>query len=175
MRTPGLNEEDDSRDQERGQSQCLGGPDDAGDEEQTVGAQPLDHGAAETVPADVHEKHLSVVFSRLLPDIPVEQEKPGEGPQALVEEGGVHIHRLLAGAGQSHAAEGIRLHAEGFPVDEVAPAADAVTQKHAGGVGVQQGPEGDLPLPGEEQQEDHRRDDAAVHGDAAVPHADDLI
>ena len=70
---------------------------------------------------------------------------------------------------QAHFPQHIGLRAEGFPVEEVAPAADALADEEAQGNHVQHHQGLDLAALAENDDADDRTDDAAVDGQAALP------
>ena len=81
----------------------------------------------------------------------------------------MHLHQAAADGGQLHPPGQGRLHAEGLPVHEVAPAAHRLADHQTHDHQVHQGEEGELPLPGHHHAHDHHGDDRAVDGQTAVP------
>ena len=70
---------------------------------------------------------------------------------------------------QAHPQEAVGLGAEGLPVEEVAPAAQALADQKAQGGDVQHRANLHLLDPGKDQNADGSADDAAVNGQATVP------
>ena len=101
----------------------------------------------------------------------MEQKEADEVPDGLVEEGGVPIPRDAGSGLEAHAQEEAvkDLRAICFPVEEVAPAADALADEQTQGHEVQVGGQLLLLYLGKEEQTQDRADDAAVDGDAALP------
>ena len=104
-----------------------------------VCADHLDPGAADAVSREIEKDDFSVEFLFL----PAKEEQPeqAEVPDPLIEEGRVHLDiigalrdvggeflcdvaRAHRSERQAHGKQGIRVSAEHFPVEEVAPAAD---------------------------------------------------
>lgn len=136
---------------------------------QAVGAQALDERAADTVPHGVEQNELAVKLPLVSAKPEVQQQKAHKVPQALVEKRRMYVHGLPAGEREPHAGEGRGLAAEGFTVDEVAPAADALPDEQAGRAHVRHRAEGDLFLPAPDDAGQQPRDHAAVDGEPALP------
>ena len=154
----------------RSQAQRLGHPDARVADVETVGAQALDPGPAQTVEEEIEQGHLPVIFPFALFHPEPEPKEKHQIPEAFVQKGGVDVNRVTGGIRQPHAAEDLRLAAEGLPVHEVAPAADDLADEHAENGQVQHGQEGELLAPGDQPDGQDPADDAPVDGDAPLPH-----
>ena len=101
----------------------------------------------------------------------MQQNEADQVPDGLVEEGGVPVAGNSRNHLNAHAQEEVvvDLRAEGLPVEEIAPAADALADQQAQRHDVQIGRQLLLLHLGEEQQAQGGADDAAVDGDAALP------
>ena len=158
-------------------------------DEQRVGAQALDPVAAQAVPDNIHQEQLAVEAA--VPPVQPEHQQPEQAPEAFVQEGGVNrlgrVHRnalggqggldagqVVVGALAVHAPGQGGVGAEGFLIDKVAPAADALAHQEAHGHHVEEGQQRDPAPAGGQPAEDERADDAAVDGQAAVPHRDHI-
>jgi len=73
-----------------------------------------------------------------------------------------------------HREKRICVAAEGFSIKKVAPAADDLTCDEAEDAGVRDLEEIDFSVLAKERTADHRSDDAAVDGEAAVPYREDF-
>ena len=135
---------------------------------EAVHPQALNHGPAQAVPGGVAQGDLAVIGPLGVQE--VQQQKAAQIPQALIQEGGVVVFPLPRhGIVQAHAAEGLRCRAEGFPVEEVAPAAHHLTDEKAHHHQIQQGGQGtlfDFAVHHHAQESAQHR---AVDGQAAVP------
>ena len=85
----------------------------------------------------------------------------------------MYIRRGEGAEPQAHPPGKVRRPAKGLPIDEIGPAADGLSQQKAQDSHVAQSAKGQLLMPGVEEHHQHRGDDRAVYGDAAVPHSDD--
>ena len=93
-----------------------------------------------------------------------DQQKPDQIPQALIEKRGMDLD-ILRGAGpQAHPPGQRGLGAEGLPIDEVGPAADALAQQQAHHRQVRHGAHLDLLVPGVEKCHDGPGNHRAVDG-----------
>ena len=84
------------------------------------------------------------------------------------------VDRVLPRLGESHAAEDVRLAAEGLAVEEVAPAADALADEQTVDREIAERAEGDRPLAAPQDHEREPREDAAVDGETALPDLEDI-
>lgn len=103
-----------------------------------------------------------------------EENQPRQVPQTLIQEGGVDVDGAAVRRGQAHAAEDLRLRAEGFPVHEVAPAAQNLPDEQPEHRQIQHGGDGDLLMAADENDDDDAHDNAAVDGKSPVPDGKDL-
>ena len=142
---------------------------------QTVCPQALDPGAADAVPEKVKQRSLSVVAAAAFPLPNDQSDQTDEVPQALIQESRVHADTAAVRCGELHAAEDIRLRAEGFAVHEVAPAADDLSDQKAEDEHVEHRLPGDLLFSADRQHRQHACDHAAVNGQPSVPDRHDLI
>ena len=128
---------------------------------QAVRAQALDPCAAGAVPCGIEQRDLALepAFFR----IEMQQDKAGEVPEGLIEEGRVD-HALAV---DGHAPGEGRRAAVGLAVDEIAPAADAQADEQAERREIAQARERELFDAAVHEQADERADDAAVDSDAA--------
>ena len=165
-----------------------GGGGQAGDERQhltdpdaapieAVHPQSLNHSPTQAVPGAVAQGDLAVVAP---PGIAVIQnQKSHQIPHRFIQEGGVVVFiRPGDGVVKSHAEERIRGRAEGLPVEEVSPAADALADEKAAQHQIQKGGQVGLFDFAEDDHADHRADHRTVDGDAAVPdiqHGDGVL
>ena len=86
----------------------------------------------------------------------------------------MHLDGLIAADPDLHPPGQVRQSAEGLPVDEVGPAADALARQQSQHRQVRHGPEFQLLVPGVEEGHQHTGDDRAVDGKPAVPNGNHL-
>ena len=130
---------------------------------QAVRPQPLDPEPAQAVPQEVEPGVLPIEPAGF-GDHEQDQQKPDQIPQALIEKRGMDLD-ILRGAGpQAHPPGQRGLGAEGLPIDEVGPAADALAQQQAHHRQVRHGAHLDLLVPGVEKCHDGPGNHRAVDG-----------
>ena len=86
-----------------------------------------------------------------------------------MDEDGAAVRR-----GQAHAAEDLRLRAEGLPVHKVAPAAQNLPDEQPEHRQIQHGGDGDLLVAADADDNDDAHDNAAVDGKPPVPDGENL-
>ena len=90
----------------------------------------LNHGPAQTVPGHIAQGDLTVVAPLFGQE--VQHHEAQTVPEGFIEEGGMEIPgQLRNGVVKAHPQEAFGFRAEGLPVEEVAPAADALADEEA--------------------------------------------
>src|SRR5436309_3537348 len=148
-------------------------------EPEAVQPERLDGEAADRVKADVREEEGAGARPQARAQQTDEQQEDDEIPQRLVEEGRMEVLELGV-AERAVLGRDVELPRqigrppEGLFVEEIAPAADGLSEHHRRGGHVEPA-ENRQPPPIREPRADQRPDDeTAVHGEAAFPHRDDL-
>ena len=97
---------------------------------EAVHAKAFNEGAAQAIPGQVAQHDLSIKLALFRQEM--QQHKACGIPHGFIQEGGVVIGDLAGDLmGQTHPQKAIRFRAEGFPVEEIAPAADALADQKA--------------------------------------------
>ena len=100
----------------------------------------------------------------------MQQHKADEIPHGFIQEGGVVILPLVRhGVEQTHPEEAVCRRAEGLPVEEVAPAAQNLSDEEPQQGNIQHRGDPELFHLAQHRHADDRADDAAIDGDASLP------
>src|SRR2546425_6115773 len=148
-------------------------------EPEAVESERLDGEAADRVEADVGEEQRPRARGKPRTQPSDEQQKDPEVPERLVEEGRVKVLELGVAERTVLRRDGelprqVGRTTEGLLVEEVPPAADRLPEHHRRCRDVEPAQDRQVPPVREPQAEERAHDQAAVHGEPALPDGDDL-
>ena len=132
---------------------------------QAVGAQSLDDHAFKAVPHEIEIEDLSRVSLTVF-SVKMQHRDAQQAPERFVEEAG--MHRFSERALAHHAPRQISRRAVRLLIEEVAPAAESLTDQEADHGDIENGHELHLLDFGDAQSAEQCADDAAVDGESAL-------
>ena len=146
-----------------------------GADHEGVRAEKLNEGSSQTVPGEIPDDDLAVIFSLLIKD--VDPGKADDVPEGFIEKRRMHVHRAESrfDIAKPHSPGHGRFTAEGFTVAEVAPSAHCLTEHNGGDCHVAERKEGDLLSSRHIKDRERAENDTAVDGKTAVPYSYDVI
>ena len=151
MFLPPIQKQNKTADQDNDHAQQLGNPNIGVPEIETVCSQPLNPGAAESVPEKIQQNTLSVI-----PPFPAagKYDKCSQAdqiPETLIQESRMDENGGSFRGCQTHPTENRSLCTEGFAIKEVSPSPDRLPDEQTEGDQIQHGWEADVPNPTENE------------------------
>ena len=152
----------------------LGNPDPGVADHQAVSPQSFDPAAPDSVPQKVQPQALPVILPLPAADNARKEEKACKIPEALIQKSRMHGDDPTVRQAKPHSAENVRFSSKGFPVEEVSPSPDRLTEHTGWGEQIQHRKGRDLFASADEEHSRCACKNAAVDGQPALPYGKDF-